>query len=282
MPNRLKELSVLMSKISPHSVIDPKARLADDVEIGPFCMIGPDVQIGAGTRLISHVVVSGHTTIGQRNLVHPHTVLGGPPQDLKYKGEPTGLEIGDDNVIRECVTINLGTIYGSKVHGGGITRLGNGNLLMVNTHLGHDVQVGNNCILANNVMLAGHIVIGNKVTLNGGVGINAWVWVDDFVYADGYSRIHHDVPPFVKVTDNTVRALNGIGLRRGGYTEEDIEALDEAVRKLFINREKPFSTVLGEFDTMNGINPQVKKLVGFLRRRDSGKHGRYLESLRGK
>lgn len=271
-----------MAKISPHSLVDPKATLGEDVEIGPFCIVGPDVTIGARTRLLSHVVVSGRTTIGQGNVIHPHAVIGGPPQDLKYKGEPTGLQVGNNNVIRECATINLGTVYGSKIHGGGITRLGDGNLLMVNSHIGHDAQVGNGCILANNVMIAGHIVIGNRVLLNGGVGINAWVSVGDYAYIDGYSRIHHDVPPFVKTTDNRVRSLNKVGLQRSGMSEEDIEAVTDAARRLFFGKVKAMSAALQEFDTLNGINPHVKYMVEFLRRRDSGKHGRYLEGLRNK
>ncbi|HEY7086817.1 MAG TPA: acyl-ACP--UDP-N-acetylglucosamine O-acyltransferase [Tepidisphaeraceae bacterium] len=271
-----------MSKISPLACVDSKANLADDVEVGPFCIVGPDVTIGAGTRLLSHVVVSGRTRIGKGNIIHPNAVLGGAPQDLKYKGEPTGLQIGNNNVIREAVTIHLGTVYGGTVFGGGVTRVGDNNLLMINAHIGHDVQIGNGCILANNVMIAGHIVIGDRVNLNGGVGINAWVSVGDFAYIDGYSRIHHDVPPYIKTTDNRVRALNDIGLRRGGFPETDIEALDEATRRLFFNRDKPFSLAMKEFDTLNGLNSKVKVMIEFLRRRDQGKHGRYLESLRAK
>lgn len=262
------------------SVVDPKAALAEDVEVGPFCVIGPDVRIGEGTRLISHVCINGRTTLGRGNLIHPHAVLGGPPQDLKYKGEPTGLEIGDQNVIRESVTINLGTVYGSTIHGGGVTRVGSNNLLMVNSHIGHDCQIGSRCIISNNSMIAGHIVLGNNIVLNGGVGINAWVSIGDFAYIDGYSRVHHDVPPFVKTTDNRVRALNEIGLRRAGYSESDIQELEAAIRKIYFSREKALSAALREFETMNGVSPLVKTLIEFLRRRDQGKHGRYLEGLR--
>jgi UDP-N-acetylglucosamine acyltransferase len=272
-----------MSKISPLACVDPKAVLGEDVEVGPFCVIGPDVKIGAGTRLISNIVVTGHTTIGQGNTIHPHATLGGPPQDLKYKGEPTGLEIGNNNTFRECVSINVGTVYGSKIHGGGITRVGDGNLFMVNVHIGHDVQVGSRCILANNVMIAGHIVMGNGVILNGGVGINAWVSVGDFAYIAGYARVHHDVPPFVKVSDdNKIRALNKLGLRRAGFSDADIEALDAAARHLFFARKGPISKALKDFDLMNGLNPHVKGMIEFLHRRDQGKHGRYLEGLRCK
>ena len=269
-----------MPNVSPLALVDAKANLADDVVVGPFCIVGPDVAIGAGTKLISHVIVTGRTKIGKNNTIHPHAVIGGPPQDLKYKGEPTGLEIGDSNVFRESVTINIGTVYGSKIHGGGITRVGDNNLLMVNAHIGHDCQVGSRCIIANNTMIAGHIIVGNNIVLNGGVGINAWVSIGDFAYVAGYSRVHHDVPPFVKFSDDGIRALNEVGLRRGGFSEADIEALDEAARKLFFAREKPFSAAMREFDTLNGINPHVKTMIEFLRRRDSGKHGRYLEGLR--
>jgi UDP-N-acetylglucosamine acyltransferase len=272
-----------MPKISPLASVDPKANLANDVEVGPFCLVGPDVTIGRGTRLISHVVVTGRTRIGEANTLHPHCVVGGPPQDLKYKGEPTGLEVGDRNVIREAVTIHTGTAYGAEVYGGGITRLGDDNLLMVNTHVGHDAQIGSRCVLANNVMIAGHIVIGDRVILNGGVGINAWVSIGDFAYIAGYARVHHDVPPFVKVSDdNEIRALNELGLRRAGYSDADIEALESAARQLFFAREKPLSVAMKAFDTLNGINPHVKAMIEFLRRRDTGKHGRYLEGLRVK
>jgi UDP-N-acetylglucosamine acyltransferase len=272
-----------MPKIDRLASVDPKANLADDVEVGPFCVVGPDVTLGAGTRLLSHVVVTGHTKIGQRNIFHPHSVVGGPPQDLKYKGEPTGLEIGNDNHIRENCTIHIGTTYGSKINGGGITRIGDNNLLMVNVHVAHDVQIGSRCIIANNVMIAGHVVIGNNVILNGAVGINQWVTIGDFVYAVGAARIHHDVPPFVKVSDqDEIRALNEVGLKRAGLSEVDIEALEDAVRRLFNSRRKAFSAAMSEFDTMNGINSHVKTMIEFLRRRDIGKHGRYLESLRKK
>lgn len=269
-------------KISPLAAVDSKATIADDVEIGPFCVVGPDVTIGAGTRLLSHVVIGGRTTIGTGNIFHPHAVIGGPPQDLSYKGELTGLEIGNGNSFREAVTINTGTRKGAAIFGDGITRIGNENLLMVNTHVGHDAQIGSNCVLANNVMIAGHIIIGDRVILNGGVGINAFVSIGRFAYIDGYSRIHHDVPPFVKATHNEVRAVNAVGMKRASFTENDIEALEDATRRLFGGRKKTFSAAMAEFDTLNGINPLVKELIEFLRRRDQGKFGRYLESLRKK
>jgi UDP-N-acetylglucosamine acyltransferase len=262
-------------RISPLAIVDPRATIAEDVEIGPFCIVGPDVTLGPGNKLLSHVVIAGNTTIGRNNIFHPHVVIGGPPQDLKTKGETGHLEIGDENTFREAVTIHTGT-----EKGGGVTRVGDNNLLMVNSHVGHDAQIGSRCILANNVMIAGHIVIGNNVVLNGAAGVGAFVTIGDFAFIAGAARIHHDVPPYMKVSDDDrIRSLNSVGLRRGGIPEEDIAALEDAARKLF-SRRRPIAMTLEEFGSNNGLNPRVKQIVDFLRRRNLGKHGRYLESLR--
>lgn len=266
-----------MPKISPQSVIDPKAELAEDVEVGPFCVIGPNVKLGPGCKLHSHVVITGHTTVGRNNIFYPNAVIGCPPQDRKFKGAPTRVEIGEDNLFREAVTIHLGT-----EKGGGVTRVGNGNFLMVNTHLGHDVQVGNGCLFANNCMLGGHVVVGNYVSMMGGVAIHHLVTVGELTYIGGYSRIHHDVPPYCKVdgSDN-VRMLNSKGLRINGFAEADVEALEAVHRQLF-HRDKPLAVAMAQFDLTNGINPYVKKLIEFLERRAQARHGRYMESvLRG-
>ena len=267
-----------MPKISPLSIVDPKAKVADDVEVGPFCTVGPDVTLGSGNKLISHVVLTGHTTIGKNNTFFPHCTVGSIPQDLKYRGGPCRLEIGDHNTIRESATIHIGT-----EKGGGLTKIGSGNLLMVNAHIGHDVHLGNRCIIANNVMFAGHVICGDNVAIMGGAGVHHFVTLGDYAYVAGYARIHHDVPPFVKVGDaDKIRALNTVGLRRAGFAESDIEALEEAIRKLFVNKDKPFSVTLSEYDLQNGLNQHVKRMVEFLRRRDTGVNGRYLEALRQK
>jgi UDP-N-acetylglucosamine acyltransferase len=264
-----------MANISPLSAVDAKAQLAGDVEVGPFCCVGPNVVLGAGCRLLSHVVIDGHTTVGRENLFHPNAVVGGTPQDKKYAGEPTGLEIGDGNEIREGVTIHVGTASGSKC-----TRVGNGNLLMANCHLGHDVQLGNDCVFANNVMIAGHVVCGSHVYMMGGVGVHHFVTIGDFAYIGGAARIHHDVPPFVKVDGaDKIRGLNSVGLARAGFAQSEIDALEEACRRLFYRR-KPLAQAMEEYDTLNGIHPHIKTLVEFLRRRGEGKHGRYLEKFR--
>jgi len=265
----------LMSKISSLASVDPRADIAADGEIGPFCVIGPDVKLGAGCKLMAHVTVMGRTTIGAGNVFFPQSVIGGAPQDLKYKGEPSTVVIGDHNTFREAVTVHAGT------EGGGmITRIGNRNLLMVNAHVGHDAQMGDRCVIANNVMLAGHVVIGSSVVLSGGSASHHYVRISDFSYAAAYSQIHHDVPPFVKIQDDTVWDTNSLGLKRAGFTDEDVTAIEDAVRRLFISKKKPFAEALAEYDTMNGINPHVRQLVEFLRERDMGKHGRFLESKR--
>ena len=266
-----------MPKISPLASVDPKARLAQDVEVGPFCVVGPDVTIGGGTKLIAHVTVLGHTTIGLGNTFYPNAVIGTAPQDLKFRGEATRLEIGDNNVMREAVTMHVGT-----EKGGGVTRVGSHNLFMVNAHVGHDAHIGNRCVVANNVMLAGHVLVGNNVVLSGGAASHHLVRISDFVFVAGYSRIHIDVPPFVKVQDDTVWDTNTVGLKRAGFSDDDVGAIEDAVKRLFISKKKPFSQSLAEFDTMNGINPHVKRLVEFLRERDMGRHGRYLEGQRSK
>jgi UDP-N-acetylglucosamine acyltransferase len=263
------------------AVVDPQARLADDVEVGPFCVVGPHVTLGAGCKLLPHATVMGHTTLGEKNVIHPHAVIGSPPQDLKYAGEPTQLIIGAGNTIRESVTINTGTTKDKR--SGGVTRVGDHNLFMVNAHIGHDCHIGSRCVIANNVMLAGHVVIGDAVIMNGLVGINQFVTVGDLAYLAGAARIHHDVPPFVKVEgDDRVRACNSVGLKRAGFSEADIEAIEEAVRTLFLRKEKPLAIAMKEFNMHNGVHPMVKSMIQFIERRNSGKHGRYLESLRGK
>jgi UDP-N-acetylglucosamine acyltransferase len=274
--NGKAKAAAVAPRIHPLAEVDPRAVIGEGVEIGPFCIVGPDVVLGAGNELKSHVVIVGHTRIGDNNVFHPNCVIGGPPQDSKYKDEPTRLEVGDENVFREASSVNVGT-----VKGGGVTRVGSGNMFMINAHLGHDGHIGNRCILSNNVMIAGHVVIGDGVAMMGGAGVHHFVSIGDYAYLAGYCRIHHDVPPFVKVADDdNVRGVNVLGLRRNGFGPDDIEAIESATRRLFYGRDRAFSRALAEFDTMNGINPHVKRMVEFLRRRDTGRHGRYLEGLR--
>jgi UDP-N-acetylglucosamine acyltransferase len=158
--------------------------------------------------------------------------------------------------------------------------VGSNNLLMVNAHVGHDSTVGDGCVIANNVMLAGHVVMGNHVVMSAGAAAHHYVRIGDHVFVGAYSRIPLDVPHDVKIQDDTVWDTNTLGLQRSGFGGEDIDAIEDAVRRLFTSKKVPFAQAIAEFDTMNGINPHVKRLVEFLRERDMGKHGRYLEKFR--
>jgi UDP-N-acetylglucosamine acyltransferase len=267
--------------IHPLACVDRSAQIAPGVEIGPFCVVGPHVKIGRGTKLMNNVTVIGHTNLGEDNVLFPNVVLGAQPQDKKFGGEITRLDIGDNNHFREACTVHLGT-----GKGGGLTRIGSGNLLMVNTHIGHDVTMGDNCIFANNVMLAGHVHIGNSVVLSGAVGIHHFVTIGDYCYAAGQCKVTHDVPPFVKVdTKDSIRAVNSVGLRRNGFSENDISAVERAIWHLFLDRDRePMNTTIRKFRAGAypelADNPHVARVLEFLERRNLGRHGRYLESLR--
>jgi UDP-N-acetylglucosamine acyltransferase len=265
-------------KISVMAFVDPKAHIGDDCEIGPFCWIGPDVTLGSGCRLPSNVVLTGRTTIGVDNIFHPHCTIGSIPQDKKYRGEPTELTIGDRNTFRELVTVNTGT-----VQGGGFTRIGDDNLLMINAHIGHDCVIGNRNVLGNNLMLAGHMMIGNNVVISGAVGSHHYVTIGDYAFIAGMAQINKDVPPFVKVADrDKIRGVNAVALDRAGFTPEAIDEIKDACRKLFLNRERTFAAVMKELEEDPSISEHVKQIVEFMRRRNKGKNGRYLESLRVK
>lgn len=266
-----------MPKISPHAIIDKSAEIAEDVEIGPFCVIGPEVKIESGCRLLNSVTILGRTSVGKDNVFFPNAVIGAAPQDKKFKGETTELHIGSANVFREAVSVHVGT-----EKGGGITRIGDNGLFMVNCHVGHDAQIGSNCVIANNVMLAGHVILRNNVAMMGGAAVHHFVTIGEHAYVAGFARIRHDVPPFCKVDGaDQVRGLNTVGLRRAGFPTDDIDALSEAVRHLF-SRKRPLAAAMAEYDTMNGLNPHVKLMIEFLRLRAQGKHGRYQETFRAK
>ena len=264
-------------KISEKALVDPQAQIAEDVEIGPFCVIGPNVKIDSGCILHNNVTVSGHTVIGRDNIFFPNSVIGTAPQDKKYKGAATRLEIGTGNAFREACTVHVGT-----EKGGGLTSIGDDNLFMVNSHIGHDAIIGSHCVIANNVMIAGHVVIGDCVIMNGAVGVNQFVTIGEFAYLSGAARIHHDVPPFVKIDGaDEIRALNKVGMARAGMSAEDIAAIDVAYRKLFLKK-RPLLTAMRDYEDLENVNPHVVRLVEFLRRRNQGRHGRYLESQRNK
>jgi UDP-N-acetylglucosamine acyltransferase len=253
--------------------VDAGATLAEGVEVGPFCYVAGDVAIGAGTRLIAHVTVLGPTTIGAGNIFYPGCVLGAEPQDNSFRGEPTSLEIGDGNRIREGVTINRGT-----TKGGGKTVVGNDNLLMACSHVAHDCVVGSRIIMANNVLLAGHVHIGDGVVLNGAAAAHHFVRIGRLAYVGGLSRVVHDVPPFLKTegSPSRARALNAVGLRRNGFAPAAIDSLEAAFRQLF-RSSRPLLSALRDVPDTGG---EVTELLEFLRAASSSPTGRYLEKFR--
>ena len=251
-----------MPKISLRADVDPNAMIAEDVEIGPFCVVGPDVKIGVGCRLLNSVTIAGRTTIGNKNTFHPNAVIGSVPQDKKYKGEPTELIIGSGNVFREAVTVHLGTD-----NGGGVTRIGDNGLYMVNMHIGHDCTIGNGVIIANNVMMSGHTICEDDVAIMAGAAIFHFVTLGTLCYVGSYAKIHRNVPPYCKMDGvDEIRGLNKTGLVRAGFAESDIAALDAAYQKLF-NRQQPLKTAIMELESQQNLNPHVKRLIDFFGRR---------------
>jgi UDP-N-acetylglucosamine acyltransferase len=216
--------------IHPSAVVADGAVVPASCTVGPFCTIGPEVVLGEDCTLVSHVVVDGHTRMGARNIIHPFTAIGVPPQDLKYEGEPTQVEIGDENSIRENVTISRGT-----AGGGGVTRLGSNNLLMAYAHVGHDCQVGSNCILANAATLAGHVHIGDYATVGAFCPVHQFCTVGTYAFIGGGTIVTQDVLPFSLTSskrENKAFGINRVGLRRRGFSSERLLTLQKAYRLL--------------------------------------------------
>jgi UDP-N-acetylglucosamine acyltransferase len=253
--------------IHPSSQVHSSAELDPSVEVGPWCVVGPHVKIAKGTRLMSHVVIDGHTTIGEDNLIFPFAVLGAVPQDLKYKGEPTQLVIGNNNTIREAVTLNLGT-----VQGGGVTKVGNSNLIMAYTHLGHDCLLGNHCVIANGGALAGHVIIEDYVTIGGMVGISQFVRVGAQSYVLGQSGLERDVPPYsiaMGARPPTLKGANIVGLRRRGFSADTISKINEAI-KLWTRPDVQKEQSLLEIESQYGEYPEIQNFVSFIRKSEYG------------
>lgn len=278
----MQEILLTMPTIHSTASIDPRATLADDVTVGPYCVIEGQVTLGSGCRLVSHVVIMGHTTIGSNNTFWPGSVIGSDPQDLKFQGEDTQLVIGDNNDIREHVTIHRGT-----ANGGGFTRVGDKNLIMVGAHIAHDCIVGSHILLANTVQLAGHVKVEDHAIISGTSAVHSFVTIGLHAYVGGATRVARDVPPFMVFEGNpsSVRSVNVVGLTRRGFSAETLDRLKEAFRLLF----KPSADGSGVGKTtqhMTTLEQQypddenVMLLIHFIRNSAKGLHGRFLESQR--
>jgi len=219
-----------MARIHATAIVDARAELHDSVSVGPYAVIGPHVQIGEGCSIGAHCVIDGHTRIGANNRIFPFASIGGPPQDKKYGGEATRLEIGNGNTIREFVTINTGTVQDV-----GVTRLGDDNWIMAYVHIAHDCQLGSHLILANAVQLAGHVHLGDWAFLGGLSGVHQFVRVGAHAMTGFQTRLAQDLPPFVTAAGNPAQAqgINQEGLRRRGYSPERINRIKQMHKLLY-------------------------------------------------
>ncbi len=245
--------------IDKTAIINSKAKISSSAKIGPYSVIGPNVEIGDDVLIHSHVNISGNTKIGKGNQIFPFAVIGSDPQDLKYNGEETKIVIGDNNKIREYVTIHPGTSGG-----GGITKIGDNCLFMISSHIAHDCDVRNNVIIANNVPLGGHVVIEDNVVIGGNSAVQQFTRIGQMAMIGGMTGVLHDVIPYGLSIGNRnyLQGLNLIGLRRANYENKDILGLSEAYKEIFAtkNLTENLSKLNGTFKE----NPLVKKVIEFI------------------
>ncbi|MEO1751349.1 acyl-ACP--UDP-N-acetylglucosamine O-acyltransferase [Thiofaba sp. EF100] len=251
--------------IDPRAVIHPKARIGEQVSIGPFSVIGAEVEIGEGTWIGPHVVINGPTRIGRDNRIFQFASIGEAPQDLKYAGEPTRLEIGDRNTIREGSTIHRGTTQGE-----GVTVIGSDNLFMATTHVAHDCRIGSHVIMANCASLAGHVVVEDWAILSGFSVVHQFCRIGAHSFAGGATKITQDIPPFVMVDGARARAIgiNKNGLKRRNFSEETIRELHRAFKLVIRNR--PTKENWDEAEEMAATCPEVRQFLDFIRASQRG------------
>ena len=245
--------------IHKSNVIDPKAKIGKNVKIGPYCFIGPEVQLGDDVELLSNVHIEGNTKVGRGTKIYPFASIGTAPQDLKYHGESNSLEIGENNVIREYVTINPGT-----VGGGSKTTVGNNCLLMISSHVAHDCKIGNNVVIANNVPLGGHVTIEDSVVIGGNSAVQQFTRIGRLAMIGGMTGVLKDVIPFGLSFGNRnyLKGINLIGLRRKKYDNKKIIELDKAYKKIFssANLQENISKINGEYKG-NELVQEVTKFI---------------------
>jgi UDP-N-acetylglucosamine acyltransferase len=250
-----------MTKIHPSAVIERGAKVHDSVEVGPFCVVGANVELQEGVKLVNHVCVDGHTTIGKGTMVYPFASLGQPPQSLAYKGEDTKLIIGANNIIREHVTMNPGT-----AKGGAMTKVGDNCMFMADSHVAHDCIVGSNCVFANNAMVGGHVVVEDFVWLGGGAAVHQFSRIGKHAFVGGMAGLEGDLIPYGSVMGNRayLAGLNLVGLKRRGFTREQIHELRNAYRLMFA-QEGTFQERLADVAELFANNGEVMDIVNFVR-----------------
>jgi UDP-N-acetylglucosamine acyltransferase len=254
-------------KAHPTAVIHPQAQVACSVTVGPYSIIGEGVELGEDCEVMSHVVLEGPTKIGERNRIFPYAAVGFPCQDLKYQGEPTRLEIGDDNVLREFVTIHRGT-----VEGGGVTRIGSHNFLMAYVHIAHDCNLGNHIIMANGASLAGHVEIGDHATVGAFCGIHQYCRIGAYCFLGSYSVVNKDILPYSKTTAERPLGMYGanrLGLERRGLSKQDLDELDKAFRLLSRSKLNT-SQALEAIEAQGFQSSHVRMLADFVKTSQRG------------
>lgn len=249
-----------MVQVHPTAIVDPRAELDSEVEVGPYSVIGAGVRIGKGTKIHSHAAIQGRTTLGESNVVFPFATVGSAPQDLKYKGEPSELTIGSRNTIREYVSLNPGT-----TGGGMVTRVGDQNLLMMHCHIAHDCTVGNRNVIANGATLGGHVIIEDFVIVGGLVGIHQFVRIGTSAILGAGSMISKDVPPYCNATGDRarLRGLNVEGLKRRGFDLAVIETIRKAYRIAFNSKLRTDDALQRIRRELPAI-PELEKFVTFI------------------
>jgi len=249
-----------MANIHPTAFVDKQAELDEDVVVSAFAYIGPKVYIGKGTIIKPHTYIEENTKIGKNNIIGPYAVIGTPPQHLEYKGEETWVEIGDGNIIREFATIHRGTAKDQ-----GLTRIGNNCMLMSYVHIAHDCFVEDNVIMANGATLGGHVRVGKRVVMGGFSAVHQFCRIGAYAFIGAMSGVDKDVPPFVKVfgIPAKIQGLNLIGLRRAGFTKEDIRKLSQALG-IFLDGPATLKEVIVELKDVFGDDPLIAELITFL------------------
>lgn len=268
------------ARISPLSQVDPSARLGKGVVIGPFCVVGPEVAVGDFTQLTSHVVLTGRTTLGSHNKLYPGCVIGAEPQDVSYQESQTEVIIGDNNLFREGVTVNRGAEKED-----GVTRIGNRNMCMANSHIAHNCRIYDDVILVNGVLLGGHVHVHDRAIVSGNTVVHHFSTIGRLAFVSGGCRVPHDIPPFMLAagSDNpTLKTINIVGMRRAGISENAIDVVRTAFRLIYRKR-KSLAEVQDHLDQqLEGVIPlELSQLLQFIEAQRAGSLGRAREAVRG-
>jgi UDP-N-acetylglucosamine acyltransferase len=256
----------MATEIHATAIVDKEASLDEDVSIGPFCIIGSGARISRGTRLISNVIIEGKTEIGEGCTIYPFSSIGLPPQDIKYKGEETGVRIGSNNTIREYVTIHRASVGGQ-----GITTIGNSNFLLAYVHVAHDCRIGNNVVLVNLATLAGHVVVEDYAYVGGIVAVHQFTRIGAYAMVGGFSGIGQDIPPYTMASGPRAKlfGLNTVGLKRHGFSDTTIAELKKAYKILF-REKRTLKDAIKKVQAELPYTDEIKHLIGFIEKNKRG------------